>query len=240
MSNFAGSMAGFDENENKVTSSTIRLFMTEHAGVLHTTYVPLQRLKQFEDDLARFGRDIRLEFESLWYSADDDEDFPYWFGYPAEISYTNETWLSIREKHYNHLVTRMEKGGYTNIEELTAHDERHLVELVERDVDENLARVRLEIPSLEGRLSTGTETDYERLGLSEVQIQKLRRLGEEFYNAWLSCQKVGATYQEEEDLFVAGVRFVNGDGEALTNFALRLMRLRGRPVQFWSLDAIPN
>jgi hypothetical protein len=102
-------------------------------------------------------------------------------------------------------------------------------------VAQHPARLGFEIPLLEGRLATDTETDYafcccQHLDWSEVKIQKLRRL-----DAWIALKMVGAHDEEEEDWFVSWARSVNGDGEAITNFALRFARLRGLPVDLITL-----
>jgi hypothetical protein len=119
MSNFAEAMfANIIDDGEQVTTSTIRLFMMAYIEVLNNTFVPLQKLKTYEKRLARFGRDVTEEFESLWYQSDDEGE--YQFQYPFQISETDATWRSIRDKHYQHLVTTMTKSGCTDIEGIPA------------------------------------------------------------------------------------------------------------------------
>jgi hypothetical protein len=222
------------EDENVVTTSTIRLFMRAYVEVLNNTYVPLQKLKTYEKRLARFGRDITEDFESLWYRREDEGEFE--FQYPFQISETDATWRSIRDKHYQHLDSTMTQIGCTDIEDIPEEEQMRLVELVGTDLNENLASVRSEIQSAEERLVRDTEAQYgfcrEHLRWSEAKIYTLGSLGEEFFDTFVACKRVEANNEEIEDLFAAGALFVNGDEEALTNFAVRFTQRRGRPVTF--------
>jgi hypothetical protein len=66
MSNFVDVLqANLLDHEDEVTTTTIPFFMMAYKEVLKNAYVQLQELKQYEKDLAQFGRDIREEFESM-------------------------------------------------------------------------------------------------------------------------------------------------------------------------------
>ena len=214
MSNFVDVLqANLCDHEDKVTTTTIRFFMMAYEEVLKNEF-------QYERDLAQFGRDVREEFESMWVF----EDGVYNFQYPPRRSRTDETWCTIREKHHEHLVTTMGEIGCTNVDELPTKKRNFLVKLVGRDVDENLGRVRLEIESAKERLVVDTARNdsfcREHTGWSEVKFQKLRRLGEECFDIFVMCKKVGATTDEMGELFIAGALIVNGDEDALVNFGL--------------------
>jgi hypothetical protein len=212
--------------------------MMAHVRALNNFHGPYGILKRYEGRLDQFGKNISESFEELWGPSEDDGDeFRFDFQYPAETSYDDETWRRIRSKHYNHLVTTMKKIGCTNIEELPAATERRLVELVMRDVNEDLTRVRLEIQTAEERFATCTEADYafcqEKLGWSDLKIQKLRGLGEDFDTIWVRVP------QEEEDLLcVAAAHFVNGDPEAFIKYTQDLLARRGSSVKFINIDQV--
>ncbi len=214
--------------------------MRRHVRVLNNFHGPNEILKRYEGRLDQFGKNISVSFEELWCPSEEDEDeFRFDFQYPAKTSYDEEPWRRIRSKHYNHLVTTMTKVGCTDIEDLPAARKRRLVELVMQDVYEDLTRVRLEIQTAEERFAASTEKDYavcqKQLGWSDLIIQKLRRLGEDFDTLWARVTK-----EEEDNLCVAAARFVNGDAEAFVKYTLDLLAKKGHPVEFINVDQVPD